>query len=183
FRDQAEVSSTDTSLVTIFLDGTRVDYGSGFGQAQFIPQQNEADPALKALAILKPQLDEGDHQIDILAKDASGNAQTFAADFTVSAEFNLNKVMNYPNPLTDFTEFTYILTQPADEVRIKIYTVSGRLIRDLEFAPADVGFNKISWDGLDDDGDPLSNGVYFYKIIAKKEEHQAEALEKLVIMR
>ena len=167
----------------MFLDGERIEYGSGPGQARFLPQQNPDDRELQALTLFAPLLDEGNHRIDVIAKDASGNVQSFETNFAVSDEFSINEVMNYPNPFVDFTDFTYILTQPADQVKIKIFTISGRLIRELEFAPTDVGFNKIRWDGLDDDGDPLSNGVYLYKLIARNGDDQREVLEKLVIMR
>ncbi len=182
-RDRGKLSAADTSLVTMFLDGERIEYGSGPGQAEFLPQQNPDDRELQALTLFAPLLDEGNHRIDVIARDASGNVQSFEIDFAVSADFSINEVMNYPNPFVDFTDFTYILTQPADQVKIKIFTISGRLIRELEFAPTDVGFNKIRWDGLDDDGDPLSNGVYLYKLIARNGDDQREVLEKLVIMR
>ena len=182
-RDRGRLSAADTSLVTMFLDGERIEYGSGPGQARFLPQQNPDDRELKALAIFAPLLDEGNHRIDVIAKDASGNVQSFETGFTVSAEFSVKDVMNYPNPFVDFTDFTYVLTQPAEQARIKIFTIAGRLIRQLEFAPTDVGFNRLAWDGLDSDGDPLSNGVYLYKIIVRKGDEQKEVLEKLVIMR
>jgi hypothetical protein len=182
-RDRGRLSAADTSLVTMFLDGERIEYGSGPGQAEFLPQQNPDDRELQALTLFAPLLDEGNHRIDVIAKDASGNVQSFETNFAVSDEFSINEVMNYPNPFVDFTDFTYILTQPADRVKIKIYTISGRLIRELEFAPTDVGFNQLRWDGLDDDRDLLSNGVYLYKIIARKGDEQKEVIEKLVIMR
>lgn len=37
-----------------------------------------------------------------------------------------------PNPFSDETYFTYVLTKPAEEVKIKIYATSGRLISELE---------------------------------------------------
>ncbi len=182
-RDRGGLSSADTSSVTMFLDGGRIEYGSGSGQARFLPQQNPDDRELKGLTLFAPLLDQGNHRIDVIARDASRNVQSFEIDFAVSADFSINEVMNYPNPFDDFTDFTYTLTQPADQVKIKIFTISGRLIRELEFAPTDVGFNQLRWDGLDGDGDLLSNGVYLYKLIAKKGDDQREVLEKLVIMR
>ena len=97
--------------------------------------------------------------------------------------------MNYPNPFSRFTEFTYELTVPA-EVEIKIFTLSGRLIRSLK-GTGSAGFNSgIVWDGRDQDGDRIANGVYIYKIVAqtrfnsggKEISQNAEALGKTVIM-
>ncbi|MFQ5824755.1 MAG: C25 family cysteine peptidase [bacterium] len=182
-RDKGTASFTDTSFVSSFLDGERIVYGSKAGQAQLIPQNDSNDPDLKALVIFTPQLTDGEHTLEIVAKDASGNLRTFQNQFYVSSKFLIANVMNYPNPFRTETDFTYVLTQPADEVRIKIYTISGRLIRELDFIPTQVGFNQFHWNGRDHDGDALSNGVYLYKIIARKSDQQVEIVEKFVVMR
>jgi flagellar hook assembly protein FlgD len=68
------------------------------------------------------------------------------------------------------------------DVRIKIYTVSGRLIQEIE-SIAQPGFNKIEWMGLDVQGDRLANGVYLYKIIVDDGEQKVETIEKLTVLR
>ena len=95
----------------------------------------------------------------------------------------LNNVLNYPNPFREHTYISYFLTQPVDEVMIKIYTVAGRLIRKIVDLQGDAGFNKILWNGKDQDYDELANGVYLYKVIARAEDEQVEAIEKMVVMR
>ena len=71
---------------------------------------------------------------------------------------------------------------------IKIYTVAGRLLYkfDETFLAANQ-LAKFEWDGRDEDGDVLANGVYFYKVIAKAnidgKTKTKEAVQKLVIMR
>ncbi|MFQ5605416.1 MAG: C25 family cysteine peptidase [bacterium] len=182
-RDRGQVVFSDTAQVTIFLDEVKVVYGLAAGQVQLIPQQNPADAQLKALAVFRPTLSEGEHQIEVLAKDPAGNLRYFQVHFLVSSEFGIAEVMNYPNPFQDATEFTYVLTQEADEVRMKLYTIAGRLIKTVGFLPARVGFNHFPWDGRDQDGDALSNGVYLYKIIARKGDRQIEVVEKFVVMR
>ncbi|MFQ5651399.1 MAG: C25 family cysteine peptidase [bacterium] len=182
-RDQGALTLTDTGRVSIFLDERKVKYGSGSGEAQFLPQQSQADPALKALALFHPSLSHGPHQIEVVAKDASNNLQYFRTEFAVSERFVLANVMNFPNPFRRSTSFTYLLTQEADRVQIKIYTVSGRLILVLDAVPGEVGYNQVPWDGRDRDGDSLANGVYLYKVIATRGGEQSEAVEKLVVMR
>jgi len=46
-----------------------------------------------------------------------------------------------------------------------------------------VGYNKISWDGCDGDGDFPANGVYLYKLQASNEENTIEEISKVFIMR
>jgi flagellar hook assembly protein FlgD len=88
--------------------------------------------------------------------------------------------------MLDGTDFTFELSQGAD-VRIKIFTVDGRLIRTLNGFWAQPGFNVMGWDGLDFEGDAVSNGVYLYKVIARagagSKTIEASAVGKLIVMR
>jgi flagellar hook assembly protein FlgD len=75
-------------------------------------------------------------------------------------------VYNYPNPFEGNTTFTFQhnLTGGVN-VRIKVYTISGRLIKEIEKTNIGQKFVKIDWNGRDADGDRISNGTYLYKII------------------
>ncbi len=90
--------------------------------------------------------------------------------FIVKREFELGKgsLMNYPNPFERETDITFHLTSVADEATVKIYTVSGRLIRTLNQQHA-VNFVVIHWDGRDEDSKEVANGVYYYKVRLKRE--------------
>ena len=181
-HEQSNWSLADSSRLTLILDGQNVHFGTAANEAEFIPQIDPQND-LRALLIYRPFLDEGDHRLEVLAKDISENLGYVEQTFMVSSEFLIANVMNYPNPFSETTEFTYILTQPSDEVKIKIYTVAGRLIRELEFLPSSVGFNSFLWNGRDHDKDFLANGVYLYKIIARKGDQQIEVIDKFVVMR
>jgi len=93
------------------------------------------------------------------------------------------EVVNYPNPFDDYTEFTYTITCPVDEVTIKAYTARGRLVKKFENAPASVGYNRLPWDGRDEAGDQIANGTYIYSITAKGEGVNYTVKGKLVRMR
>jgi flagellar hook assembly protein FlgD len=60
---------------------------------------------------------------------------------------------------------TFIVDVPGDPVNVllRLYTVSGRLIRELRSFGA-LGQVQIPWDGLDAEGDKLANGVYLYRV-------------------
>ncbi len=181
-RDLARVELQDTSRVTILLDGRKIGYGPGNGQATFLPAPvDEAD--LRASVLLSPELTPGEHEISVAASDNSDNRESLQTTFFVSDEFILANVMNYPNPFSSGTDFTYVLTRSADQVSIKVYTVAGRLILNLNTLPGQVGFNRYFWDGRDRAGDRLANGVYLYKIIAQRDGRQQEVVEKLAIVR
>ena len=70
----------------------------------------------------------------------------FEKFFLVSNEAKLLLVYNYPNPFTSETHFTFKLTQIPDEIKIKIFTIAGRLVREFSVSSAglDYDFNKIS---------------------------------------
>ncbi|MGQ9708475.1 MAG: C25 family cysteine peptidase [bacterium] len=78
----------------------------------------------------------------------------------------VESVYVYPNPVEGQAFFTFNLNQFAS-VRIRIYTLTGRLVRDLGEVCAGFGYNQIFWDGRDRDGLPLPNGVYLFTLTAE----------------
>lgn len=138
----------------------------------------------------KPNLKDGRHTLEVLAKDASGNffdSTSYRIIFYVYNENDITEIYNYPNPFANTTHFTFILKgkDKPDEIDIKIYTIAGRLIRDLKLSPTDLitNFNKIYWDGRDEDGDEIGNGVYLYKVIAKFPDKTKTITQKLAKVR
>ena len=103
--------------------------------------------------------------------------------FYVYNQPNLLNVYNYPNPFKNDTYFTFELrgTVVPEEFQVKIYTVAGRLIKELTVPPSamNIGFNRIYWDGRDEDGDEISNGIYFYKVISRLNNETKVITEKL----
>jgi len=131
---------------------------------------------------------EDRHTLVLKAWDNANNSSTASLEVLVAHEEGLvlEKVMNYPNPFRDETTFTFITNQEA-EAEIKIYTISGQLIRTIEEPFAVRGFNMIEWNGRDADGDIPANGVYFYKLIVRSRGfdgiEQREKIGKLAIVR
>ncbi len=142
-------------------------------------------PNSRAEITWKPKLEDGRHVLEVLAKDASGNffdSTSSRSVFNVYNNPDLLQVFNYPNPFSDNTNFTFELrgVLPPEEFKIKIFTVAGRLIREIiPTTPLQIGFNKIYWDGKDEDGDEIANGLYFYKIISKHNGEVKTTIQKL----
>ncbi len=104
--------------------------------------------------------------------------------FQLFSSVSLKRVLNYPNPMTHETTFTYFLVNDdRADVEIKIYTVAGRLTKVINFAPGEIGYNQITWNGRDEDNDIIANGIYFYKIVARSGNTFTEKIEKLIVMR
>jgi hypothetical protein len=70
---------------------------------------------------------------------------------------------NVPNPFNPTTAIRFDL--PSQErVTVRIYSVTGQLVRTLVDEVVPGGRHSIEWDGRNDDGASLSSGVYFYRV-------------------
>ena len=78
--------------------------------------------------------------------------------------------------------FTIAGSKQPDNVKIRIYTVGGRLIKEI-LSPAYIGNNSIVWDGRDSDGDFVANGTYIYKLITSDGTEAESSTQKLVILK
>jgi len=116
------------------------------------------------------KLEPGNYEAKFQAYDLNGNFSVRSIKFEVKSEFEIEEksLMNYPNPFERETDITFQLSSVADEVIVKIYTVSGRLIRTLEDQNL-VNFVVVHWDGRDEDGKEVANGVYYYKLRLKRQ--------------
>lgn len=134
------------------------------------------------------ELDPGPHHLRMRAWDVYNNSSTAEVFFDVasSERLTVQNVYNYPNPFQRETVFTFQHNQTVPiDVEVKVYTVAGRLIAQLREYSVTDRFVRIPWTGLDDDGDRLANGVYFYKVIARTVdgEFTSEVLGRLAVMR
>jgi hypothetical protein len=148
--------------------------------------ETETNP--KVTVDFSPALEDGEYDLKVLWKDSGGNivdSSGVEKFFLVSNEAKLLNVYNYPNPTSGETHFTFKLTQIPEEIRIKIFTIAGRLVREIKLNSSDLkfDFNKIYWDGRDEDGDVLANGVYLYKVIMKAGNKSEEVTQKLAIVK
>jgi hypothetical protein len=109
----------------------------------------------------------GRHNMRLRAWDTYNNSSEALIDFEVSSNGTLQvmNIYNYPNPFRDNTAFTFQHNYPSDiNVKIKVYTVAGRMIKEIDKPNISDKFVVIDWDGKDQDGETLGNGVYIYKL-------------------
>lgn len=184
------LSLTDTNSIRIFLNRRPVFY-SQTEVLTFIPA-SPSNPT--ATAIFTPSLTDGMYTLSAIIRDAAGNTADSAATtvrFIVESEFKVENLFNYPNPFSDKTEFAFRLTSPDDErpteFKIYIYTISGRLVQELDVMPViNAGWSeyyRIAWDGRDKDGDLLANGVYLYRVVVRSPKGTITKTERLAIVR
>jgi hypothetical protein len=180
--DTSPLPISSSSNVIMKLDNRPVSLGANADSLFEIRSGPE-----KAVVVYRPVLEKGNHLLSFQVKDATGiYADTSAKEiqFRVDTDMEILNVFNYPNPFSTETYFTCILTNYADEVEIKIYTISGRLIRDIPMPPqSENAYYQVYWNGRDQDGDEVANGIYFYKIIAKSNGSAKEVIQKLARVR
>lgn len=85
-----------------------------------------------------------------------------------ASEMRVQNLLTFPNPFdNEGTRFSFDLlgSEPAN-VKIDVYTLSGRRLNswvERDLAP---GYHQLPWDGRDAEGTPLANGVYLYRLSA-----------------
>lgn len=133
-------------------------------------------------------LENGDYELLVKAWDVFNNFSEENTYFTVvdGNDLIIRDIYNYPNPFSERTQFTFQqnLSKPID-VKIKIYSIAGRLIKEIEQSNINERFVVIDWDGRDADGDPLANGTYLYKVIIKSidGEFNKSVIGKLAVIK
>ena len=139
-------------------------------------EKNVAEKNMAKIEFKPTFIEDGIYQLIVQAQDRVGNSSgsiNYKISFEVITASAISYVLNYPNPFTTSTQFVFTLTgtQVPDDIRISIYTVSGRLIKEItqdELGPLRIGQNRTEyrWDGTDEFGDKLANGVYLYRVSA-----------------
>lgn len=134
----------------------------------------------------KPEFDiDGKYQLRVQATDRSQN-ESGSVDYKIQFEIvnkqTITEVMNYPNPFSTSTRFVFTLTgsELPDVFTIQIMTITGKVVREInknEMGNLHIGRNisEYAWDGKDEFGDKLANGVYLYRVITR---FNGEAIEK-----
>jgi hypothetical protein len=172
--------TTDTTAIKFYLNNNKINYS----QFQIIFDNANRIATYK----LNPNLADGEYSFSIYGVDFFGNMPNqpgFEKRFVVSNKLNAYNLYNYPNPFSDRTYFTFSLSKLPEQLNIKIFSIAGRLLKTLSQNSSQLraGFNKIEWNGRDEDGDRIANGVYIYKLIIINADEQQTLTQKLVILR
>lgn len=139
------------------------------------------------------ELADGVYRLRVQLKDASSNLsglEPFETSFEVVNKSTITHFYPYPNPFSTSVRFVFTLTgnNIPDEIKIQIMTVSGRVVREItqdELGSLHIGNNisEYAWDGKDEYGDQLANGVYLYRVITRYNgeniEHRETAKDNL----
>ena len=121
-----------------------------------------------------PVLNDGTYNLKVQGKDRSGNISgviEYKISFEIINKPTVTNVLNYPNPFSTSTRFVFTLTgsEVPDYFKIQILTITGKMVKEInkyELGPLHIGRNitEYAWDGKDEFGDRLANGLYLYRV-------------------
>ena len=71
---------------------------------------------------------------------------------------------NYPNPFNPTTMISFSIPQTSQFVKLAIYNLKGQKVTTLVGEVISAGRRSVAWDGKDENGNRVSQGIYFYKM-------------------
>lgn len=98
---------------------------------------------------------------DIVIKGQNGYVVSNNEEITPVVETML--LSNFPNPFNPETSISYNL-KADEQVCLEIYNLKGQKVKTLVNEKVKAGSHKVTWKGDDDNGKPVSSGVYFYRM-------------------
>jgi hypothetical protein len=171
---------TDTSVVKLqvrYPNGSvRPYHFSNNDTLEFIPAQQPGTGNNTASVRFNPYFTEdGEYELIVSGEDMSDNkagAMEYRVAFQVINKPMISNMLNYPNPFTTSTAFVFTLTgsEVPQNLKIQILTVTGKIVREItkdELGPLRIGRNitEFKWDGTDQYGQKVGNGVYLYRVV------------------
>jgi len=120
-------------------------------------------------------IDNGPMDVTIVAADLAGNSvqETFSFQLNITdvEDNNLLKdyklYQNYPNPFNPSTVIQFNLPERTN-VTINIYDIQGRYVTTVFSGELQSGTHKVKWNGLNNRGQKVSSGIYFYQFKTDK---------------
>lgn len=135
-------------------------------------------------------IEDGWHTLKVKAWDTYNNPNEATIDFVIStyAALSIQTLINWPNPFTESTTFSFKHTKPGQEldVELHIFDLSGKKVlsyQDKIFAE-NLYTSFLSWDGTDASGNKLGAGMYLYTLSIKDDNGSLTTQsQKLMILR
>ena len=115
------------------------------------------------------ELDEGTYEFSLRVWDTRDNVSEATIVFVVEQQNLLAQVINYPNPFTEETWFSFVHGDISDRLKldIEIFDILGRHVATLhtETVSENGVVTPVRWDGRNENGSALVPGVYVYRMI------------------
>ncbi len=87
----------------------------------------------------------------------------------------IQDLRSYPNPFNPRTTLRFTLSS-AGELSVRVFDTAGRQVAELHRGPASAGEMQLSFEGVDDQGDPLPSGIYYAELSFGSERQTVKLL-------
>ena len=179
------ITQSETAMMGYYvLRNTKNDLANAQTVSPLIPATNTSQP--KAYLFTDQSIvDSGTYYYWLQGNDLDGAVYILSSD---SIEYNnapggttpsiplITELHNvYPNPFNPQVYIPFSLANKS-EVKIIIYNARGQLIKNFVLGEKEPGNYRIEWDGTDNQGQALPNGIYCIKMIAGKDNYQTKAI-------
>ena len=98
----------------------------------------------------------GEIMLRAIVEYGSANDDNVTPVYTLDAK-------NYPNPFNPETTIAFSVPK-AGPASLKIYNTKGQLVRTLVNDAREAGNHSVVWNGMDNQGNSVSSGLYFYRL-------------------
>jgi hypothetical protein len=166
-------------LISMAYDANKPDLETGSGPIAYLTF-DISDPAMESFTVASANIPKPAHRLMTVWHETADDGQLQVAwndqlDFSVNVPLTsagANPIpetyaldQNYPNPFNAGTVISFALPQ-SGHVKVTVFNVLGQTVRVLADEQMEAGIQRVSWDGRDDNYNPASSGVYFYRIVA-----------------
>lgn len=130
------------------------DFGDGATSNERNPTHAYAEP--------------GTYSVRLNVMDSFGQTDEITKQVTVTNPAPTGKVVvhTFPQPATTRVTFVYQLPRDTTRARLVVFSALGKRVLQQDL---DVNRGQFEWNLLDEDGEPVPNGAYFYQIVARSE--------------
>jgi hypothetical protein len=120
----------------------------------------------------------GKHTLTFTVWDTYSNPTTIEIDFYVENKpIEITEIIPFPNPFWSNVEFNVTHTRTGDDIEVilVVYDVLGRAVRTVrqDYTNNNGNFSNLSWNGRDNEGTPVKNGMYICKIYIRSLQDEA----------
>lgn len=134
------------------------------------------------------RLPRGFHRFTIEVSDKAENIGKMNFQYSLAGPLTVVQSSACPNPSNGVTNIFIIMEgngakNPDQEIEAKIYDVAGKKVLSLPMNYKSNGTYSARWDGKNEDGKNVANGIYPFKVIIKRGEDEIKSSGKICVLR
>jgi hypothetical protein len=122
--------------------------------------------------------DQGEYRINVQARSTYDDSRVSETEMTISMSGSggpaipnrLELLGNTPNPFNPSTTIRFTVPAgPMQKYSLRVYDVSGRLVRQLASGQVSGGLQEVFWNGQNERGESVGSGIYLYRLEVGRE--------------